>query len=136
VFWVFKSSDTFGKNVMVEVAKNLQVIATDWSNRVSFACCIACACVFSSHASLPAKTREIYDACLSQAPIKLLFPKNFNPADEGKNFSMLGSNRLLAPSSTHTQSQFHACSGLGDIVIPGIFLALLLRFDAIHKTRT
>jgi hypothetical protein len=28
VFWVFKSSDTFGKNVMVEVAKNLQVIGT------------------------------------------------------------------------------------------------------------
>lgn len=26
MFWVFKSSDTFGKNVMVEVAKNLQVI--------------------------------------------------------------------------------------------------------------
>jgi hypothetical protein len=26
VFWVFKSSDAFGKNVMVEVAKNLQVL--------------------------------------------------------------------------------------------------------------
>ena len=26
MFWVFKSSDAFGKNVMVEVAKNLQVL--------------------------------------------------------------------------------------------------------------
>jgi minor histocompatibility antigen H13 len=40
------------------------------------------------------------------APIKLLFPKTFPPQD--KQFSMLG---------------------LGDIVIPGIFVALCLRFD-------
>jgi minor histocompatibility antigen H13 len=40
------------------------------------------------------------------APVKLLFPKSF--ADEVLQFSMLG---------------------LGDIVIPGVFLAFLLRFD-------
>jgi minor histocompatibility antigen H13 len=43
------------------------------------------------------------------APIKLLFPRSFATADAKAQFSMLG---------------------LGDIVIPGIFVALLLRFDA------
>lgn len=43
------------------------------------------------------------------APIKLLFPREFPTATEKGKFSMLG---------------------LGDIVIPGIFIALLLRYDA------
>jgi len=44
-----------------------------------------------------------------EAPIKLLFPMDFlEKGLYGKNFAMLG---------------------LGDIVIPGIFIALLLRFD-------
>merc|ERR1712212_63695 len=44
-----------------------------------------------------------------EAPIKLLFPMDFLEKGLcGKNFAMLG---------------------LGDIVIPGIFIALLLRFD-------
>eukprot|EP00501_MAST-03F_sp_TOSAG23-6_P002453 GSMAST32.ASY1.ANO1.2563.1 assembled CDS len=42
------------------------------------------------------------------APIKLLFPREFATIDTKMQFSMLG---------------------LGDIVMPGIFLALLLRFD-------
>ncbi len=42
------------------------------------------------------------------APIKLLFVRTFATADTDATFSMLG---------------------LGDIVIPGIFIALLLRFD-------
>jgi len=43
------------------------------------------------------------------APVKLMFPRNvFAPADTPWQFSMLG---------------------LGDIVIPGFFIALLLRFD-------
>ncbi|EQC33635.1 hypothetical protein SDRG_08739 [Saprolegnia diclina VS20] len=42
-------------------------------------------------------------------PIKLLFPRAFATATEKAKFSILG---------------------LGDIVIPGIFVALLLRFDA------
>jgi len=46
------------------------------------------------------------------APVKLLFPKSLF-ANE-LQFSMLG---------------------LGDIVIPGIFIALLLRFDAKHSQR-
>ena len=80
-----------------------------------------------------------------QAPIKLLFPKNFNPADSGKNLSMLGNNFCVQTLYNSTEymrckstEQFitHALAGLGDIVIPGIFLALLLRFDALHKTRT
>lgn len=47
------------------------------------------------------------------APIKLLFPKQYPPQE--KQFSMLG---------------------LGDIVIPGIFVALCLRFDAREKLGT
>ena len=50
-------------------------------------------------------------------PIKLLFPKNFFVAIETGvpfEFSMLG---------------------LGDIVIPGIFIALLLRFDVHQKNK-
>jgi len=47
------------------------------------------------------------------APIKLLFPRSFATADAKAQFSMLG---------------------LGDIVIPGIFVALLLRFDA-HQAK-
>ena len=43
------------------------------------------------------------------APIKLLFPKAWAQEDANAQFSMLG---------------------LGDVVIPGIFIALLLRFDA------
>lgn len=43
------------------------------------------------------------------APVKLLFPRNLLSVESKYEFSMLG---------------------LGDIVIPGIFLALLLRFDS------
>jgi minor histocompatibility antigen H13 len=43
------------------------------------------------------------------APIKLVFPREFATANEKGKFSILG---------------------LGDIVIPGIFIALLLRYDA------
>jgi len=46
------------------------------------------------------------------APVKLLFPKNI--FSEEFQFSMLG---------------------LGDIVIPGIFIALLLRFDSKHSQK-
>ncbi|KAK7242897.1 aspartic endopeptidase [Aureococcus anophagefferens] len=42
-------------------------------------------------------------------PIKLLFPRPPGGGDGGPAFSMLG---------------------LGDVVVPGLFLALLLRFDA------
>jgi len=48
------------------------------------------------------------------APIKLLFPRAAAPGVE-KPFSMLG---------------------LGDIVIPGVFVALLLRYDALNGFRT
>merc|ERR1711908_188967 len=44
-------------------------------------------------------------------PIKLLFPRAFATADTAAQFSMLG---------------------LGDIVMPGIFIALLLRYD-LHR---
>lgn len=46
------------------------------------------------------------------APIKLVFPKNL--LADPLQFSMLG---------------------LGDIVIPGIFIALLLRFDLSRKSK-
>lgn len=49
------------------------------------------------------------------APIKLLFPRGVSPETGAPQFSMLG---------------------LGDIVIPGIFVALLLRHDAVHHFRT
>ena len=45
-------------------------------------------------------------------PVKLLFRRSFDDAE--KNFSMLG---------------------LGDVVVPGLFLALLLRFDVTQKRR-
>ena len=48
------------------------------------------------------------------APIKLLFPRDLTPGVE-KPFSMLG---------------------LGDIVIPGVFVALLLRYDALNSFKT
>jgi len=47
------------------------------------------------------------------APIKLLFPRVFANGDQKAEFSMLG---------------------LGDIVIPGIFIALLIRYDA-HRCK-
>eukprot|EP00291_Cryptomonas_curvata_P016301 CAMPEP_0172153858 /NCGR_PEP_ID=MMETSP1050-20130122/1697_1 /TAXON_ID=233186 /ORGANISM="Cryptomonas curvata, Strain CCAP979/52" /LENGTH=362 /DNA_ID=CAMNT_0012822479 /DNA_START=41 /DNA_END=1126 /DNA_ORIENTATION=+ len=47
-----------------------------------------------------------------QAPIKLVFPRDWN-AEVGKQFSMLG---------------------LGDIVIPGLFIALMLRWD-VHRAK-
>ena len=45
-------------------------------------------------------------------PIKLLFPREYDPETDKYELSLLG---------------------LGDIVIPGFFLALLLRFDARHQ---
>ncbi|KAL4459154.1 hypothetical protein ABPG75_014019 [Micractinium tetrahymenae] len=49
------------------------------------------------------------------APIKLLFPRALNAIVDGKRqFSMLG---------------------LGDIVIPGIFVAIILRYDVAHGSR-
>ncbi|KAJ0398831.1 hypothetical protein P43SY_004962 [Pythium insidiosum] len=47
------------------------------------------------------------------APIKLIFPREFATATEKAKYSILG---------------------LGDIVIPGIFIALLLRYDA-HRAQ-
>ena len=44
-----------------------------------------------------------------EAPIKLLFPRALEAGSTRSPFSMLG---------------------LGDIVIPGIFVALILRYDA------
>ncbi|TMW64318.1 hypothetical protein Poli38472_012940 [Pythium oligandrum] len=49
------------------------------------------------------------------APIKLIFPREFATATEKAKYSILG---------------------LGDIVIPGIFIALLLRFDAHRANAT
>lgn len=49
------------------------------------------------------------------APIKLLFPRDWTPDEEGKpKFSLLG---------------------LGDIVLPGLFIALCLRYDIIKATQ-
>jgi hypothetical protein len=48
------------------------------------------------------------------APIKLLFPRSVGAGVE-KPFSMLG---------------------LGDIVIPGVFVALLLRYDTLNNFKT
>ena len=48
------------------------------------------------------------------APIKLLFPRALEEGDTSTPFSMLG---------------------LGDIVIPGIFVALILRYDALHASK-
>lgn len=49
------------------------------------------------------------------APIKLLFPRPLLEAGGKRPFSMLG---------------------LGDIVIPGIFVALILRYDVANSFRT
>ncbi|PRW61442.1 signal peptide peptidase-like [Chlorella sorokiniana] len=50
-----------------------------------------------------------------EAPIKLLFPRPWDAPVGGKaQFSMLG---------------------LGDIVIPGIFVAIMLRYDVAHRAR-
>ena len=49
------------------------------------------------------------------APIKLLFPRAMDLEKAAKPFSMLG---------------------LGDIVIPGVFVALLLRYDALQHFKT
>ncbi len=48
------------------------------------------------------------------APIKLLFPRVLDLAEAKAPFSMLG---------------------LGDIVIPGIFVAIVLRYDAKHRSK-
>ena len=48
------------------------------------------------------------------APIKLLFPRALVEGSKTAPFSMLG---------------------LGDIVIPGIFVALVLRYDALHGSK-
>lgn len=50
-----------------------------------------------------------------EAPIKLLFPRSVIKAGVPPNFAMLG---------------------LGDIVIPGLFVALILRYDAERKFKT
>merc|ERR1712071_673566 len=51
-----------------------------------------------------------------EAPIKLVFPQDFlEKGLDADNFAMLG---------------------LGDIVIPGIFIALLLRFDISLKRKS
>ncbi len=49
------------------------------------------------------------------APIKLLFPRPEDLSGGKAPFSMLG---------------------LGDIVVPGIFVALILRYDAKHNFRS
>lgn len=49
--------------------------------------------------------------CHSKGPIKILFPRSLTPDEETGKINL-------------------ALLGLGDIVIPGFFLSLLLRFDA------
>jgi minor histocompatibility antigen H13 len=64
-------------------------------------------------------------------PIKLLFPREFgSDTVNGKLFQALASILGLTVS-TGSKNSF-SMLGLGDIVIPGIFVALLLRFDCVQ----
>lgn len=60
------------------------------------------------------RQKDILQAKSFDAPIKLLFPRALEEGSKTAPFSMLG---------------------LGDIVIPGIFVALVLRYDALHSSR-
>ena len=71
------------------------------------------------------------------APIKLLFPKNIFAAEY--SFSMLGKDFEILRECWLLPYRFPAkfqifIKGLGDIVIPGMFIALLLRFD-LHQNQ-
>ena len=60
-------------------------------------------------------TAQVSVATSVDAPVKLLFPRPPDPQSTKAPFSMLG---------------------LGDIVIPGIFVALILRYNAKQKVKS
>ena len=66
------------------------------------------------------------------APIKLLFPQDLieNGLLAANKFAMLG---LGSFSSSPSFNLFILLFSLGDIVVPGAFIALLLRYDVSRK---
>jgi hypothetical protein len=64
-----------------------------WKWPKTFRCCtyfVADRDAFVWH--FVAQSFNISSYLVLQAPIKLLFPKTFDPSSEGKNFSMLGNS--------------------------------------------
>jgi len=74
-------------------------------------------------------------------PIKLLFPRDIkalwttsDPSLLERILSTLSLNRIAETAQSITPVRF-SMLGLGDIVVPGIFIALCLRFDQHNKSK-
>lgn len=73
-----------------------------------------------------------------EAPIKLLFPRHplWNlPAVQQLSEKIFGAAAAAATGSKTGKPMF-AMLGLGDIVVPGFWVALMLRYDVQHKMQT
>jgi minor histocompatibility antigen H13 len=71
-----------------------------------------------------------------EAPIKLLFPRHplWNiPVIQQLSEKFLGA---AAAATSKTGKPMFAMLGLGDIVVPGFWVALMLRYDVQHKMET
>jgi len=74
-----------------------------------------------------------------EAPIKLLFPRHplWNiPVIQQLSEKIFGAAAAAAAQSGTTGKRMFAMLGLGDIVVPGFWVALMLRYDVEHKMQT
>ena len=115
IFWVFGSKPVFGSNVMVTVAKNVVSI---------------------SHPKIEQRGAQPSDglvgnvsAMLSSDLLHLLFYSTFRPSTPQDAPILLKFPRGMNETSPGSPRLEFSMLGLGDIVVPGLFLACILRFD-------
>jgi hypothetical protein len=150
IFWVFGSESVFGSNVMVTVAKNFDgpikllfpkslpgtnimdgisktIANTGNSTLIGQTATSACKTFIKSVGTMLKndKSGGSYDAAanmLTYARNTTLIPSDCN--------SIV--NIVTSPLKSSVDGEF-SLLGLGDIVIPGLFVAILLRFDAVQS---
>jgi len=153
IFWVFGSESVFGSNVMVSVAKNFdgpikilfprtlpggdtaraisETIHNTGNSTLLRSLTVSSACdafVGSVANVLRADAKNTTVAYAQQA---LLFSRDVVDAIKTEANCTSIIQKVMNPIRVCVEGEF-SLLGLGDIVIPGLFVAILLRFDAMQ----
>lgn len=154
IFWVFGSESVFGSNVMVTVAKNFDgpikllfpksLPGTDIASGITNTLTNVGNYTLTSSLELSGECKTFVDTVSTML-------KNKGPAASvsletassvlsyARNTTIEAClpkvNSIVGPLKSAVEGEF-SLLGLGDIVIPGLFIAILLRFDAVQKNMT
>jgi len=153
IFWVFGSESVFGSNVMVSVAKNFDGpikilfpktlpggdLASAISESIknagnstllrSLSVTSACDSFVGSVANI--LRADAKNTTIAYAQHALLFSRDVAEAIKSEANCTSIVQKVMSPIRVCLEGEF-SLLGLGDIVIPGLFVAILLRFDAVQ----